>query len=504
MRDALSLTDQAIAFGEGEVHESQVNAMLGTMDRGRLFRLAEVMAKGDAATILQETAEMAEHSPDFDEILQGLLHIWHRASLAQLVPDAIENAEGDREAILQLSMAMPAEDLQLYYQIALQGRKDLALAPDPRQGFEMVLLRMLAFRPAPDVVPELDLASALEKKKPLTSAESTAEVLSTATVVADSRTANAPASVAAAPESTGQEVPAQELAAQGSAPVAPSEDATAAAESPVSDAEHIAERVADDTAQPAPTETMTAEPSLSSPLVSEGSDVANEKTDFTKTTEAVEETGVEQTSPVSGVASEPGHALDQTLAHQTTEQSTPPTRPTSLMDVLSASAPSQPASEVPAEVVSTAIDAPVSGTSESNSNDQTAADELPELAPHTWHVWVEQLPLAGLPMAIARNSALIEVAGAHLVFDVDPAQSALFNDSQSARVEAAIQTLRPDSTIAMTLLPPRGETPDQRRHRLKTEALYTARQAIDSDPLVNQIINEMGASVVEDSIRPNT
>jgi DNA polymerase-3 subunit gamma/tau len=107
-------------------------------------------------------------------------------------------------------------------------------------------------------------------------------------------------------------------------------------------------------------------------------------------------------------------------------------------------------------------------------------------------------------MAIARNSALIEVAGTHLVFDVDPAQSALFNDSQSARVEAAIQTLRPGSTIAMTLLPPRGETPDQRRHRLKTEALYTARQAIDSDPLVNQIINEMGASVVEDSIRPNT
>lgn len=489
MRDALSLTDQAIAFGEGEVHESQVNAMLGTMDRGRLFRLAEVMAKGDAATILQETAEMAEHSPDFDEILQGLLHIWHRASLAQLVPDAIENAEGDREAILQLSMAMPAEDLQLYYQIALQGRKDLALAPDPRQGFEMVLLRMLAFRPAPDVVPELDLASALEKKKPLTSAEPASEVLSTANVVADSHTANDPASGAAAPESPTQsslvqnptthesrvqESTAQELAAADSAPVAPSVEAAVAAESPVPDP--------DDVAHSAPSETTTAEPA-----------------------------GLEPTSPVSEALSEPDQTLarsiDQTQEHQqapTTEQSTPPTRPTSLMDVLSESTPSQPAPEAPMEVVSTSANAPVSGTSESNSNDQTATDELPELAPHTWHVWVEQLPLAGLPMAIARNSALIEVAGAHLVFDVDPAQSALFNDSQSARVEAAIQTLRPDTTIAMTLLPPRGETPDQRRHRLKTEALYTARQAIDSDPLVNQIINEMGASVVEDSIRPNT
>lgn len=164
MRDALSLTDQAIAFGEGEIHDAQVNAMLGSMDRGRLFRLAEVMAKADAAEILAETASMAEHSPDYDEILQGLLHIWHRASLAQVVPDAIDNAEGDREAILQLSMAMPAEDLQLCYQIALQGRQDLAIAPDPRQGFEMILLRMLAFRPAPESVPELDLVSALEKK----------------------------------------------------------------------------------------------------------------------------------------------------------------------------------------------------------------------------------------------------------------------------------------------------------------------------------------------------
>jgi len=169
MRDALSLTDQAIAYGEGIVGEEQVNAMLGTMDRGRLFKMAEVMAKANAAEVMNEVAAMAEHGPDFDEVLQGLLHIWHRAALAQVVPDAIENSQGDRDAILKLGMAMQPEDLQLYYQIALQGRKDLAMAPEPRQGFEMVLLRMLAFRPAPDVVPELDLVSALqvatEKKK---------------------------------------------------------------------------------------------------------------------------------------------------------------------------------------------------------------------------------------------------------------------------------------------------------------------------------------------------
>lgn len=166
MRDALSLTDQAIAYGEGLVGEEQVNAMLGTMDRGRLFKLAEVLARADAAEVMAEVAASAEHAPDYDEVLQGLLTIWHRASLGQVVPDAIDNAEGDREAILQLSMAMQPEDLQLYYQIGVSGRRDLALAPDPRQGFEMLLLRMLAFRPAPAAPLELDLQTALQKKSP--------------------------------------------------------------------------------------------------------------------------------------------------------------------------------------------------------------------------------------------------------------------------------------------------------------------------------------------------
>lgn len=168
MRDALSLTDQAIAYGEGQVMEAQVNTMLGTMDRGRLFKLAELMAKADASELLNLIKQMAEQAVDYDEALQGLLSIWHRTALAQVVPAAIDNSEGERDAILQLAAAMQAEDVQLCYQIGVTGRKDLALAPDPRQGFEMLMLRMLAFRPAPAAPVELDLPTALQKKKPLT------------------------------------------------------------------------------------------------------------------------------------------------------------------------------------------------------------------------------------------------------------------------------------------------------------------------------------------------
>lgn len=166
MRDALSLTDQAIAYGEGRLSEDQVNAMLGTMDKGRLFQLAEHLANADAQAALSLVATMSEHGSDYDEVLQALLSVWHRTALAQLVPNAVDNSEGDKDVILALAQAMRPEDLQLYYQIGVSGRKDLALAPDPRQGFEMLLLRMLAFCPAPAAPIALQWDSALQKKKP--------------------------------------------------------------------------------------------------------------------------------------------------------------------------------------------------------------------------------------------------------------------------------------------------------------------------------------------------
>lgn len=168
MRDALSLTDQAIAYGEGMVSEEHVHAMLGTMDRGRLFKLAELMAKADAAELMNEIALMAEHAPDYDEVMQGLLSIWHKVALAQVLPSAIDNIEGEQAAIMALAQAMQPEDVQLYYQIGVSGRTDLALAPDPRQGFEMLVLRMLAFCPVANAPAELDLVGALQKKKPVT------------------------------------------------------------------------------------------------------------------------------------------------------------------------------------------------------------------------------------------------------------------------------------------------------------------------------------------------
>ncbi|MBF0255708.1 MAG: DNA polymerase III subunit gamma/tau [Gammaproteobacteria bacterium] len=148
MRDALSLLDQAIAFGAGQVKEADVRAMLGVIPHERLYQVLRALAEGDGVRVLAGVAELASYAPDFASALQGLLLLLHRSALCQQVSAAISDADADAEQVRALAQCMSPEEVQLYYQIGLTGQRDLPYAPDPRSGFEMVLLRMLAFRPA--------------------------------------------------------------------------------------------------------------------------------------------------------------------------------------------------------------------------------------------------------------------------------------------------------------------------------------------------------------------
>ena len=148
MRDALSLLDQALVFGAGKVSDSDVRAMLGTIDRGHVVRLLELLGDGDAAGLVATLATLDEQAPDYDQVLVELAALIERLAVVQLVPDSGADGGFDPQMLLRLAPRFAAEDLQLYYQIALVGRRDLELAPEPRVGFEMAVLRMLAFRPA--------------------------------------------------------------------------------------------------------------------------------------------------------------------------------------------------------------------------------------------------------------------------------------------------------------------------------------------------------------------
>ncbi|MCP3672687.1 MAG: DNA polymerase III subunit gamma/tau [Gammaproteobacteria bacterium] len=147
MRDALSLMDQAIAFGGGDVREEDVRTMLGTIAGEQVFHLLDALADLDPQRVVDSVAELAERVPDFANVLQELLSMLHRIALYQAVPKALEVTDGDHAQIDTLAQKIAPEDVQLFYQIGLVGQRDLPLAPDPRSGFEMVLLRMLAFRP---------------------------------------------------------------------------------------------------------------------------------------------------------------------------------------------------------------------------------------------------------------------------------------------------------------------------------------------------------------------
>ncbi|MER0215543.1 MAG: DNA polymerase III subunit gamma/tau [Nitrosomonas sp.] len=181
MRDALSLLDQAIAFGEGKIEEAGVRDMLGIIDQSYLFDLLEALTRQDGAKLLSLADEMEAQCLSFDSALQDLAALLHRIALAQTVPQAISEDTPEYARIIALAKSLAPDDVQLFYQIALHGRGDLSLAPDEYAGFTMTLLRMLTFMPddlatnrqSPQAAPVSSKPSVTAEKKPQAAPEQT-------------------------------------------------------------------------------------------------------------------------------------------------------------------------------------------------------------------------------------------------------------------------------------------------------------------------------------------
>ncbi len=147
MRDALSLTDQAISHGGGRLTETDVTSMLGTVDRHKTYEIMDALADSDAPALLAVADALAEFSPDYQALIRELLNLIHAVALYQMVPEAALSDALDQERIAAYATRISPEEAQLYYQMLLLGQKDLSLAPDMHVGFEMLLLRLLAFQP---------------------------------------------------------------------------------------------------------------------------------------------------------------------------------------------------------------------------------------------------------------------------------------------------------------------------------------------------------------------
>jgi len=183
VRDALSLLDQAISYGDGVVRDSEAGQMLGSISRTHLYQLLEALAANDAEGMMQAVDELAAMAPDYKSVLAEMSSLLHHLALQQQLPDAtsIQNY-GDTERIQALAEKFSPEDIQLYYEITVRAQRDLPLIADGRQGLEMALLRMLAFRPESGADVKIITSTQTKKKQPRVKTEARNNVQETETV----------------------------------------------------------------------------------------------------------------------------------------------------------------------------------------------------------------------------------------------------------------------------------------------------------------------------------
>ncbi|MFJ2282702.1 DNA polymerase III subunit gamma/tau C-terminal domain-containing protein, partial [Pseudomonas sp. NPDC087803] len=476
MRDAMSLTDQAIAFGEGKVLAADVRAMLGTLDHGQVFDVLHALIEGDAKALLEAVRHLAEQGPDWNGVLSEILNVLHRVAIAQALPEGVDNGHGDRDRVLALAQALPAEDVQFYYQMGLIGRRDLPLAPDPRGGFEMVLLRMLAFRPA-------DTADAPRQPlKPVGISQATVD------------SAN---SVAAAPK------PAPVVAAAvAPAPVVAPAPAPAPEPAPV---------VA---AAPTPAPEPEAEPVVAEALV----DLPwNDPVEPEPEPEPVQQPAVE---PVLETASEqpelPPMPLPtpDSVVPDAPEWAAAPIPEPSVADV-DAATPGMDLDDEPPldeDYIEPDMDSAYSYlddlASEHTAEPAPEPEPEPAAAPATglalqWLELFPQLPISGMTGSIAANCTLIAVDGDHWLMHLDPAHSALFNATQQRRLNDALNQFHGRTlTLTIELIKPEQETPAQAASRRRANRQREAEESIHGDPFIQQMVQQFGAVVRHDTIEP--
>ncbi|MDQ1094275.1 DNA polymerase-3 subunit gamma/tau [Xanthomonas sacchari] len=410
LRDGLSLLDQAIAYAGGALRDDVVRTMLGTVDRTQVGAMLEALADADGQRLLQVVAGLAEFSPDWGGVLEALAEALHRIQVRQLVPGAATPALDGLDPA-PLAERLRPEIVQLWYQMALNGRRDLYLAPSPRAGFEMAVLRMLAFRPmGAAALPAGSATGAATQGQGNASAAS----------------ASAPAAAMAAPAAVAPAAPvAPVVAAPVPAPAAPATAATAATASPSAAAAPLDppwDPPAPPAARPAPSVSVAAP----APTV------------------------------VQAAAAEPEMAMVPPLAQ------TPRTH--------------------------------------------AAVSDLPR-ALHSAEDWLELVAdcgLTGPSRQLAANAAFVSHAEGVLRLSLSPGFEYLQSERSLGELAGALAEAlgqRPKIVIESGIAVD-AETLHERSHRQRGERQNAAEVAFMNDPAVQALIQQQGARVVPDSIRP--
>lgn len=476
MRDALSLTDQAIAFGAGSVNENDVRAMLGTIDQRLVYRMLDALVAHDAKLLLSSVAELSRFSPDYMTVLGDMISLLHRVAVAQTLPEAVDNSMGDQQQVTTLAGQLTAEDVQLFYQIALMGRKDLPYVPDAREGLEMVLLRMLAFRPADTAARPVTLNSSSDSK-PTESQEAPAGL----------------APVTDQPAPVEPQVESASIAAQPIEPTPKSETSNSRTEdTPPWEEQPL------DKPQEASQPSVTAAPSrINEPVEPSASDLAPPFYDESDipAQEADENYASKKPSNASEQpsknASPAEHKAPVVAASQPPSVAVPQRQP--MMDA-AANAIETPDSSAEAHIVKTA-DMPPATLDKKIAFNEFSLD--------LWVSVVSQLGLTGMTASLANTLSLEEVGSAELVYHYTADQEALLSGVHKERIQDAIlDYFNASIEVKFVKNTQTRETPSQYFSRKKAERLEEAIVSFEKDLVVQTLVEEFQGVVIRDSIVP--
>ena len=443
MRDALSLTDQAIAYAAGTVTLDAVQGMLGALDQSFLIRLLDALATQDGAGLLAVADEMAVRSLSYNNALRDLGTLLHRLALAQSVPAALPEDLPERADIVRLAALFDAEEVQLFYQIAVHGRNELSLAPDEYAGFSMTLLRMLAFRPE---------HAGTQSASPLASSSATAATAATAAAP------RAPARLSAAPAAVVSSMPVAPRA------VAP---ATAPATAPLSPARAALEAARGMTR---PNGGVSTPPPARVP----------------------EPKSEPRAKPVAAAPWEDnmppmGEFPDDDQFEQAQKKTEPP---------LGAPPPAPPPARAAAPIPTLAPPEPVA---------EMVVTPVPELDwDGDWPVLAAQLPVRGVVQQLALQAELVrcdKVDG--IVLHLRVPLETLASPANIEKLATALTTQFNRPVRVSTELGIARHTANAKANAERAAQQQVAEQQIQADPFVQAMMREFGATIVPGSIRPH-
>ncbi|MFL1405278.1 DNA polymerase III subunit gamma/tau [Marinobacter sp. M1N3S26] len=492
MRDALSLTDQAIAFGNQKLAASDVSSMLGTIDQRDVEKLVDALVSSNGPELLAEIDRISDFAPDFSAILADLLSLFHRITMEQVVPGSADNAMGDAHRVQELARQLSAEDAQLFYQAALVGRKDLEITPDARMGFEMTLLRMLAFRPGAERRdPPLVGSGTPDRNRAREGAtdggsgdRESGEEPAPAAVEAGAHRSASETSVASTPEpSAPTPQPEPEIAAPAGT------ETPTGAEAGES---HGQTRV--DNPQPAPLDNPG-----SAPMDSPGQDAPSRSTDEVMEAAPADNPSPQQPQPVQESAPSPmaeAPSEDDSLMAMADQMAAG----AEAMDDVPWDTPE--AEPTPAMAEPETAPEPVAPAPEPQAPVPSEPAELLNAEGFVWSRDFRQLGIVGMPGNLA-SQASCERDGDRFLLTMDEGHYRLLTDRHREKI---LEGLRGAFGDGVTLEVVQGDAGDQTpigwETREKVRRQQQAEQAIDQDPNVNAIVERFEGRVVKESIRP--